>query len=340
MKIHSPFAAFETKKRIGILGFGGVRSSDIIGPTEAFVAANAGNTARKCYELNIVGVTGRTFAAEAGVTFKAQRLLGRIPPPDTLIIPGGPGIQDVRRRITDWFRNHATSIRRVVMVGAGIYPVADTGFLDGRTVTTYWKFSQDLAAHFTKVNVDPTASFIKDGRFYSCGGGTAAIEMALALIEEDYGTGVAMPVARDLVARLRPFGDTERANELSDAQYGPLDRLSDLPAWIAAHLDENLSVEALALKACVCPRHFGRIFRRYFKTTPARYVERSRVDEARRRLRFTRNSVEYIARSVGFAQVDSFRRAFERYHKVSPLRYRKQSQSQSRKRESSHLIAA
>jgi transcriptional regulator GlxA family with amidase domain len=201
--------------------------------------------------------------------------------------------------------------------------VAKSGLLDGRKVTTHWRFAQDVTRRFPKLHLDPTCSFIKDGPFYSCGGGTAAIEMTLALIEEDYGSRLALSIARELVMRLRPPGDNENSLDLSQFECGPTDRLADLPAWISAHLGEKLSVETLAKRACLCPRHFSRLFKRFFRASPAAFVEQLRLDEAQRRLRLPRNSIENVARDVGYQSADSFRRAFERRHGVSPLGYKR-----------------
>jgi transcriptional regulator GlxA family with amidase domain len=190
------------------------------------------------------------------------------------------------------------------------------------------------------VNVDPAASFIKDGKFYSCGGGTAAIEMSLALIQEDYGARGALSVARELVMRLRPPGDRENAVEPLQFECGPMDRFADLPAWIASHLSDNLSVETLAARVCVCPRHFSRLFKRFFHASPAVFVEQLRLDEARRRLRVPRNSIEDVARDVGYQSADSFRRAFERRYGVSPLGYKRSLRVENNKIYRSRLFAA
>jgi transcriptional regulator GlxA family with amidase domain len=194
--------------------------------------------------------------------------------------------------------------------------------LKGRQVTTHWRFAQLLARKFPEVHVNYTASFLKDGIFYSCSGGAAAIEMTLSLIEEDYGVQVALSVARELVVELRPPGGDRHELESFDYQVSPAERLADLPAWIAAHLRGNLSVDALAKRTSLCPRHFGRLFKRIFKTTPAHFVEQLRLEEARRRLLVPRHNVDSVAASVGFKSADAFRRAFERCFRVSPSDFR------------------
>ena len=161
--------------------------------------------------------------------------------------------------------------------------------------------------------------------------------MALALIEEDYGSSVALTVARELVARLRPGGDNQNSVDPLQFDCGSMDRLADLPAWIGSQLSDNLSVEVLANRACLCPRHFTRLF---FHVTPAAFVERVRLDEARRRLILPRNNVENVARDVGFKNADSFRRAFERRHGMGPLRYKRNYKTQISSHYNASLFAA
>jgi len=330
---------------IAILGFDGVSLLDLTGPFEAFAVARthaADGTDRSCYDARIIGVTGKTFASESGPVFKTDDTLLRVRHVDSIIVPGGVAVRagETYRKISEWLTTHAHRIRRIISVCTGIYPLAKSGLLDGRRITTHWRFVQDVARRFPKLHVDPISPFIKDGPFYTCGGGTAAIEMALALIEEDYGSSVALSVARELVARLRPGGDNENSVDPLQFDCGPMDRLADLPAWIGSHLSDNLSVEVLANRVCLCPRHFSRLFKRFFHVAPAAFVERLRLDEAQRRLILPRNNVENVARDVGFKNADSFRRAFERRHGISPLSYKRNYKTQSSSHYNASLFAA
>jgi transcriptional regulator GlxA family with amidase domain len=329
---------------IGILGFDGVSLLDLTGPLEAFVAAHIDHDgkAQPCYDARIIGLTGKTLASESGFVFKTEDTRLKANNVDTIIVPGGRAVRagETSRKVSDWLTTHAHHIRRIVSVCTGIYPLAQSGLLDGRRVTTHWRFAQDLARRFPKLRIDHTSSFIKDGPFYSCGGGTAAIEMTLALIEEDYGSCVALSTARELVMRLRPVTDNDNSADPFQFECGPMDRLADLPAWIGSHLSDKLSVEVLAQRACLCPRHFGRLFKSLFHITPAAFVEQLRLNEARRRLLLPRNSVENVARDVGFKSADSFRRAFERHHGISPIRYRRTSHNRRSNELHSPLFAA
>jgi transcriptional regulator GlxA family with amidase domain len=333
--------------RIAVLGFNGVNALDLIVPLETFAAAlragGADSELSELYQVRMIGVTGKTFVSDSGMTYRTQFTLRNAMMIDTVIVPGGVGAQagEAQRKIAEWLADHAGSVRRIVAICGGVYAIARTGLLDTRKVTTHWKFIQDVSRRFPRVTVDPAVSFIRDGKFYSCGGGAAAMEMTLALIEEDYGHRCALAVARDLVMRLRPPGDRESSSESSlEFECGPLDRFADLPAWIALHLGDNLSVEALASRVCLCPRHFSRLFKRIFHVSPAIFVEQLRLNEAQRRLRLPGNSVESIARNVGYQSADSFRRAFERRHGVSPLIYKKNLRSRPNKIYRESLFAA
>ncbi len=162
--------------------------------------------------------------------------------------------------------------------------------------------------------------------------------MTLALIEEDNGGHVARAVARELVMRLRPPGESVELFEIANFQSDPAERVTDLPAWISIHLHERLTVEALAERACLCPRHFSRLFKQVFNCTPADFVEELRLSEARRRLLGLRSTVESVAESVGFKSSDAFRRAFERRVGVTPTAFRRHAGSSADSAASSKVV--
>ena len=318
-------------KVVGLLGFDGVAVLDLTGPLEALATARRDDEQRRgvpCYKPIIVGLTNKTFVSESGFALRADKTIENVGALDTLIIPGGKGLRqpDTNRRLSAWLAPQSQQIRRIACVSTGIYGLAPSGLLDGRHVTTHWRFARDLAQRFPKLRVGYTASFLKDENFYSSAGGTAGIEMTLALIEQDFGGPVARGVAREFVMRLRPPGDEEDHFDPANYQSDPAERVSDLPAWILAHLHDHLTVDALAERACLCPRHFSRLFKRVFNCTPADFVEELRLSEARRRLLGLRTTVESVAESVGFRSSDAFRRAFERRVGLTPTAFRRQAQ--------------
>lgn len=320
----------KAKKTIGIVGYDGAQALDIVGPVDAFSLAAAYLASQRtdsasAYDVVVLGLSRRVFAAESGIAIRPHGFLDSAPPLDTLIIPGGRGLRlqpAIQTRIADWIRTHAPTIRRVASVCTGIYALAPTGFLDGRKVTTHWRFTGEIARLYPRLHVEPNALFIKDGPFYTSAGITAGIDLALALIEEDHGPEVALAVARDLVVYLKRPGGQEQYSEPLQFQTKSNDHFADLAPWITAHLRQDLSVEALAAKACLSPRHFTRRFRSAFGVSPGAFVESLRLDEARRRLSASGVTIEAVADSVGFASADSFRRAFERRFGIPPSIYR------------------
>ena len=318
-----------TPKLIGFLGFDGVTSVDLTGPLEAFatarIARDRGGTRLPCYELVLIGVTNKTFVAESGIVFKAQTTLANAPALDTIVVPGGGGLRqaETSRIVSEWLSESANCTRRIAAVCTGIYGLATADLLNGREVTTHWRFAKNVAQAFPKLRMNYAASFLKDGPFYTSGAGTAGIEMILELIREDYGARVALSVAREFVLDLKPPGDDARHIDSTAYQSGPIERLAELPAWILEHLRDNLSVEALAERAYLCSRHFSRLFKRVFSSTPANFVEQLRLSEGRRRLLMPGNSVEDVSMAIGFKSADAFRRAFERRFGMTPSSFRR-----------------
>ena len=192
-----------------------------------------------------------------------------------------------------------------------------------REVTTHWRYASDVARCFPNLRVDPRRHLVKDGAFYTSSGPGAAIDLSLALIEEDYGRHVSSGVAQDFVsAPTNGNGQHKLPSPLVfDSQ--PANRFAELIPWIMRNLHEDLSVNALARRACMSSSHFNRAFKSVFGSTPAEFVETLRVNEARRRLSVPKRTLDTIAASVGFSDRDAFQRAFERRLGAKPRSYLK-----------------
>jgi transcriptional regulator GlxA family with amidase domain len=309
-------------KLIGFVGADGVSSFDLSGSLEAFAAARSTAPAaqgRRCYESVLIGLERKTFVCDAGAVIKAQHTLRTAPQLDTIILPGGPALRNsaVSQAIAEWLRGRAATTRRFAAIGAGIFPLADAGLLARQQITTHWRFANEVARMFPDISVSSGVSFMKSNQFYTCGGGLSGMEMSLALIEEDYGPKTAYAVARELSIDLRPPGTQEQLPPL-EYQPGVAERLAELPSWITSRLHRDLTVEVLAERTCLSPRHFYRLFKQTFKSTPAAFVEQLRIAEAQQRLAARRESVESIAAAVGFKSSAVFRRAFGRQRGVPP----------------------
>jgi transcriptional regulator GlxA family with amidase domain len=252
-----------------------------------------------------------------------------VPQFDTIIVPGGSGIHDpkLNRKITEWLNRRATETRRIVALGSGVYALAATGLLDGRQAVIHWRFAKNVALQFPNLRVNARNLFVKDGTFYTCAGGTSTVDVSLALIEEDCGREVALKLARGLLLPLKRSGGHEQYSEHLRFQVESSDRFADLPAWILSHLGQDLSVDALAERACMSRRNFTRLFNKTFGSSPSQFVAEARMSEARRRVLVPRTNLENIATSLGFKSGDVFSKAFERHVGFRPRTYRARRQA-------------
>jgi transcriptional regulator GlxA family with amidase domain len=317
-----------TPLRIGFIGYEQANALDLAGPAEAFACAfrdNGKGQLERCYEIVIIGLTRRAFASESGLIFQPATTLEAAPRLDTIIIPGGCGLREpeVNRKVAAWVSQRAKTTRRVASVCTGIYGLAATGLLDGRRVTTHWRFAADVARRFPALKMNPNALFVKEGQFYTSAGVTAGIDLALAMIEEDFGSKVALAVAREMVVYLKRAGGQEQYSEPLQFQTQSSDRFGELVAWMTNNPTAAMSVEILARRASLSPRQFFRRFKEHFGSSPAMFVETLRLNEARRRLSAGELSIDTVAESVGFKGRDSFRRAFTRRFRVTPSKFRR-----------------
>jgi len=296
---------------------------DILGPVEVFDYAD--RQVPGSYRIDVVGPT-----TDGQITMSNRLRLGvgplPEPPPrhDTLIVAGGAGARRATADavIVDWIARASRRARRTTSVCTGSYLLAAAGLLDGRRATTHWDYCAALAERYPAVEVDPDPVWVRDGDVWTSAGVTAGIDLALALVEDDLGAQVALAVARELVVFLkRPGGQSQFSGALS-AQQATRPALRELQAWIAGHLGEDLSVAALAARACLSERSFARAFRAEIGQTPAAYVETLRVERARALLEDGAESLDAVTRATGFTSPEVLRRAFHRRVGVSPAAYR------------------
>ncbi len=200
--------------------------------------------------------------------------------------------------------------------------LAAAGLLDGRRATTHWDACDALAHRYPKVVVEADPIFVRDGRVSTSAGITAGIDLALAFLQEDHGRALALRVARQLVVFMqRPGGQSQFSAQLN-LQSAERRDVRELQAWIAEHPDADLRVETLAERVAMSPRNFSRVFRKQVGTGPGHYVERVRVEAAKRHLEESRRSLEQVAKCSGFASAEVLRRSFWRSLGVSPSAYR------------------
>lgn len=311
-------------RTIGLLAYDDMQALDLTGPLDVFGAANALAPGIPPYGLQVIGVHPGTVRAENGLAVLPACSIEDAPSLDTLLIPGGVGsrLGNADPQLLAWLRRQAETARRVVSVCTGAYLLAATGLLDGRRVATHWQYAEDLARRFPAIHVEPERLFLRDGRFATSGGLTAGIDLALALVEEDLGAATSLAVARYLVMYVtRPGNQTQFSAPLA-AQAQATGRMGTLVGWLLAHLKDELTSERMAEQVSMSPRHFRRVFAGTFGTSPARFVERLRLEQACMRLTRDKTSIDRIASSVGFRSADVFRRAFRVRYDATPGEYR------------------
>ncbi|HYD48412.1 MAG TPA: GlxA family transcriptional regulator [Terriglobales bacterium] len=315
-------------RSIAVFTYNGGQSLDAVGPLEVFSTANrliVRDGGERPYQLQVIAPQAGPVTMSSGLTMLADRgCAGTRGGIDTLVVAGG-SIEQIfdDRTVERWLRAIAPRTRRIASVCTGAFLLARAGLLDHRRVTTHWSAAARLAQLFPHVEVDADAIFIRAGNVYTSAGVTAGIDLALALVEEDLGHRTALAVARQLVVFLkRPGGQSQFSSHL-EAQRRVPGALGDLPEWILAHLGEDLGIDQLAARAAMSPRNFARVFQRALGTTPAKFVERARIDAARRYLEDAGLGLEDVARRAGFRSAEQMRRTFHRHLRVMPHDYRR-----------------
>ena len=318
-------------RTIAMIVYPGIQLLDVVGPLEVFAAASEAlaqtSPAQPApgYQLEIIGSAAGSVCASSGVTIGVNRAYEDLPGEiDTLVVAGGHGSAQAFTdpRVLDCVRRAASRARRVTSVCTGAFVLAAAGLLDGRRATTHWNSVAALAKLFPKIDVQPDSIYVRDGSTWTSAGVTAGMDLALALVEEDCGRGIALGVSRRMVFFLkRPGGQSQFSAQLSQ-QLADRDPLRDLQAWIIEHPGAPHNIEAMAERVAMSPRHFSRVFAAQVGESPGRFVERTRVEAARRRLEDSRRSVDEIASEVGFGTSETMRRAFLRQIGVGPSAYR------------------
>jgi transcriptional regulator GlxA family with amidase domain len=319
------------ERLVAVLAFEGVQLLDVAGPVQTFASANELAQGTAPYRIAVVSRRGGPVCSSAGLPLLTQSIGRAIGTAgiDTLIIPGGPGVHEALKdkRTIAWVRRQSGAARRIASVCTGAFLLAETGLLDGRRATTHWKSCERLQERYPGVHVERDPIYVTDGKIWSSAGVTAGIDLSLALVEDDLGRKLAMQVARQLVVFLnRPGGQSQFSAPL-EAQAAAADgnapnRFAPLHGWIAEHLAGDLRVERLAEQAGMSPRTFARVYTARMGVTPARMVEKIRVEAVRRSLEESDMPIKRLAAACGFRQEERLRRAFARQVGITPAQYR------------------
>src|SRR5690242_9069353 len=280
-------SASQFPKTIVFLAAPGSQILDIAGPFQIFVRAgelflreHPGQ--KPPYKVLLASTTRRKpVLTNCGLvltgtdTYRSLRF-----PVDTLLVAGGSGLEKAGRdeELLAWLRKAAQRVRRIGSICTGAFLLASAGLLDGKRATTHWKSAAELAEKFKNVRVDPDPIYMRDGNTYSSAGVTAGMDLALALVEDDLGLQIALDVAREMVLYLRRSGGQSQFSTALSLQASDRKQIEEVRSWAVDNLRKDLAVQGLAAKAGMSPRNFARVFAKDTGTTPARFVERLRVE--------------------------------------------------------------
>lgn len=304
-------------RRVVLPVFDEVDLLDVAGPSEVFAIADR-MLGGGAYEVRVAAPEPGAVRTFSGLPLLAEQALADVRPPvDTLLVPGGARVTAEGRvepvvpaGVVEHVARLAPLVRRVASVCTGAHVLAAAGVLDGHRATTHWATARQLAEEHPQVAVDPDPIYLRDKRIWTSAGLSSGVDLALALVADDHGDDLARAVARWLVVYLRRSGSQSQysvplAREATSA--GPV---RELQRWLVDHLDEDLSVPALATRASMSVRHFSRVFAQEVGCGPAEHVAELRLESARRRLEQTDRPLEVVARECGYGSVEALYRAF------------------------------
>jgi len=316
-----------TRRAIGLLIFPDFQLLDAAGPITALEIA--GRYGGGAYGLSVIAPSGGQVCSSSGVAMGAMGL-GEAPPLDTLIVAGGDGVDRAAHDplVLDYVRAASQRSRRVASVCSGALLLAEAGLLDGRRATTHWSRTTTFAHRYPKVRLEPDRIFTRDGAIWTSAGITAGIDLCLALIADDLGETIAHKTAQQMVVyRQRPGGQSQFSAlleiEKRDGRFAPL------LGWMREHLDEALTVDVLAAQAAMSPRNFARRFLEETGVTPARAVERLRIEAARDLVETGLDPMDRIAARAGFGDVERMRCAFLRAFGQPPQALRRAARARA-----------
>ncbi|WP_051911376.1 GlxA family transcriptional regulator [Methylomicrobium agile] len=319
-------------RRVAMVVYPNCEIVDVTGPMDVFCYANyalrlAGQIAEDepVYSLSLIAERAGPVKTASGMKIFADFSYDEVPGDiDTLMVTGAPFTVDAwtDQKLTRWLPAMLPKVRRMVSICTGAFLLAESGLLNNRKATTHWLFCEELANRYRNVQILPDKIFVRDGSIYTSGGVTAGIDLALSLVEDDWGWEVAADVARAmLIFMRRPGGQSQFSSYVFNEAKTRKD-FRELQAWIVSHPDADLSVEALADRMAMSPRNFSRVFCQEIGVTPAKFVERTRLEAARNLILRSDLPMESIAGKCGFNNAEQMRRTFQRFLNISPQEYR------------------
>ena len=314
---------------VAIAIFPGVQALDVAGPVDVFAEANHFIDDKDRYEVTLLAADSAPLRASNGITFIADETFDlKRTTFDLALIAGGPALPDHAPdpRLTDWLANVASQCKRYGSICTGAFALGHAGLLDDRNVTTHWQHAQQLATQFPKARVDFDRIYLRDDRLVTSAGVTAGIDLALALVTEDQGPQPALKVAKRLVVFSQRQGGQSQFSPYLTAPADETSPVAKVQAHVMANIRNNFTVKQLADVAGMSARNFARIFVQETNVTPHEFVERARMDAARKLLESSDAALKTVAYDCGFGTADRMRIVFTKRIGATPKQYRERFQ--------------
>jgi len=315
-----------TPHRIVILAFEQANLLDITGPAQIFTSANKTDaTPHRLYEVIIGSEQGGLITTSSGVGIDTQAIANfEDQPIHTLLVSGGIiTTKSELKTLTQWIRQKSSATKRIGSICTGAFVTAASGLLNNRRAVTHWNYFDQFKQQFPEVIAEADPIYIKDGHIWSSAGVTAGIDLAIAMVQEDYGREIALQTARDNVVFMkRPGGQNQFSAMLEAQTKDDGGRFDELHHWLSNNLNKSLSVIEMAEVMKMSPRNFSRSYSKIMGVTPAKSVEHYRVEKARHLLETGNRSLSQISTECGFGNEETLRRVFVRHLGVTAGEYR------------------
>jgi len=321
-----------SKKHIVMVVMPDSLSIDLIGPSDVFATANRAlenfdvSQPDEGYEITYASaIPSLQIKTNNGLIIQCQTSVYNLHEPiDTLLVAGFSSDRNWAKYqdLYQWIYSKAISIRRIASVCVGAFVLAEAGLLKDKKATTHWNSCRELKNSYPSIQVDSDAIFIKDKTIYTSAGASSGIDLALALVEEDFGRKISLKVAQSLVLYLKRSGNQSQFSFLLQQQLSEKEPFRELQEWIINNLTQDLRIWVLADRMAMSERHFVRLFKAETGLTPTKYIEKLRIESAKQLLSETSFTLDKIAECCGFGNKESMNKSFKRNIETSPYQYR------------------
>lgn len=325
---HDLAPKMDQRRQVALIVYPGFKTLEATGPLSVLSYASqhlaaAGYTGG--YDVTIAAPTAGPIPSDTLMTLGATVALDDLGTPETVLIASAPKIEEVLRnedRLVAWCRENGRDVTRCAALCTGSFFLAEAGLLEGQSAATHWNYADRLRQRFPKLQVDPDAIFVQAGNFWTSAGVTAAIDLTLAFVEQDYGRDIALAVARDMVMYLKRPGGQSQFSTLLAGQMSGTSRMSDVLNWMSERLDQPLTLDEIARAQGMSVRSLSRAFTSEFGASPMTMLEGLRCDRAKALLLDTDLPLKSVAYKAGFQSDEQMRKAFRRRFSLSPRDYR------------------